>query len=149
MSRHARVVIVVLALVALGGCRGPFFVFPGGALEGETAPAPGDWSFADHYGMVELETRPEEPYSVNIAYTVLGDTLYINAGDTRTRWVQNMETNPNVRLRLDGTIYALRAERVSDTDEIARFGRAWTDQSMFRRDPTELDEVWLYRLVPR
>lgn len=33
--------------------------------------------------------------------------------------------------------------------EIAAFGKAWTDQSMFRRDPTQLDEVWLYRLVKR
>jgi len=33
--------------------------------------------------------------------------------------------------------------------EIARFARAWTDQSMFRRDPTGLEQVWLYRVVAR
>jgi hypothetical protein len=38
---------------------------------------------------------------------------------------------------------------VTDEGEIAKFGKAWTDQSMFRRDPSELEEVWLYRLAPR
>ena len=42
-----------------------------------------------------------------------------------------------------------RAERVTDSAEIAAFGEAWTSQSVFRRDPRELDEVWLYRLAPR
>ena len=54
-----------------------------------------------------------------------------------------------MRLRLDGVLYDLRAERVIDPEEIAAFGKAWTNQSMFRRDPSGLDEVWVYRLVPR
>ena len=44
-------------------------------------------------------------------------------------------------------LYSLRAERVTDAAEIAAFAEAWTNQSMFRRDPTELTEVWIYRLV--
>ena len=98
---------------------------------------------------MQLETRPDDPYSVNIAYTVMEGRLYVNAGDTETRWVQHMSADPRVRLRLDGVIYELRAERVSDPDELAAFARAWTSQSVFRRDPTQLDEVWLYRLVAR
>jgi hypothetical protein len=63
--------------------------------------------------------------------------------------VINIASNPLVRLRMDGALYDLKAERVVDADETAAFGEAWTNQSMFRRDPTGLDEVWLYRLVPR
>lgn len=139
----------LLTLLATLACNGPLLVLPGGALDGEARPAPNDWSFAGDYGTVQLETRPEDPYSVNIAYTVLDGRLYINAGDTETRWVKNMTADPQVRLRLDGTIYDLRAERVVSADEIARFGKAWTDQSMFRRDPAGMDEVWLYRLAAR
>ena len=90
-----------------------------------------------------------DPYSVNIAFTVLDGRLYINAGDTETQWVKNIASNPLVRLRMDGALYDLRAERVMDADEIAAFAGAWTSQSMFRRDPTGLDEVWIYRLVSR
>jgi hypothetical protein len=122
---------------------------PGGGLEGPVEPGPSDWSFAGDSGTVQLETRPQDPYSVNIAYTVIQGRLYINAGGTETQWVKNMAANPQVRLRLDDTLYELRAERVTDRDEIATFGKAWTDQSFFRRDPGKLEQVWLYRLRPR
>ena len=40
-------------------------------------------------------------------------------------------------------------ERVTNAAEISAFAEAWTGQSMFRRDPTELDQVWIFRLVSR
>lgn len=143
-----RLLALPLILAALG-CNGPMGLLPGGELNGEARPAPADWAFAGDSGIVQLETRPEDPYSVNIAFTVLGGRLYINAGDTETQWVKKIASNPQVRLRLDGVLYDLRAERVMDADEIAAFAGAWTSQSMFRRDPTRLEGVWLYRLVSR
>ncbi len=143
-----RLLALPLILAALG-CNGPMGLLPGGELNGESRPAPADWTFAGDSGIVQLETRPEDPYSVNIAFTVLDGRLYINAGDTETQWVKNIASNPLVRLRLDGVLYELRTERVMDADEIATFAGAWTTQSMFRRDPTELDDVWIYRLVSR
>ena len=121
----------------------------GGELSGDVRPAPSDWSFAGDYGTAQLETRPDDPYSVNLAYTVLDGQVYVNAGGTETGWVKNMMANPLVRLRVDGTIYELRAERVTDPREIHDFARAWTGQSTFRRDPLDYDEVWIYRLEPR
>jgi hypothetical protein len=141
--------LLLLPLLVGLACSGPFGLLPGGGLEGAVEPIPDDWSFAGDYGTAQLETRPEDPYSVNLAYTLLDRALYINAGDTETQWVQNITVNPNVRLRLEGVIYELRAERVTDPAEIAGFAQAWTSQSMFRRDPTELDEVWIYRLRGR
>ena len=143
-----RLLALPLVLAALG-CNGPIGLLPGGELDGEARPAPTDWTFAGDYGTVQLETRPGDPYSVNIAFTVLDGRLYINAGDTETQWVKNIASNPLVRLRMDGALYDLRAERVMDADEIAAFAGAWTSQSMFRRDPTGLDEAWIYRLVSR
>jgi hypothetical protein len=141
--------LVLVTLLAAAGCNGPFLLLPGGKLDGAIEATPSDWVFAGDDGLVELETRPLDPYSVNIAYTVLDGRLYINAGDTETQWVKNMSEDPRVRLRLDGAIYELRAERVTDRSEIAQFGEAWTSQSFFRRNPAELEEVWLYRLGAR
>ena len=143
-----RLLALPLVLAALG-CSGPVGLLPGGELDGEAKPAPADWVFAGDYGTVQLETRPEEPYSVNLAFTVLDGRLYINAGDTETRWVKNIASNSRVRLRMDGVLYDLRAERVIDVSEISAFAEAWTSQSMFRRDPSGLEEVWIYRLVSR
>jgi hypothetical protein len=130
-------------------CEGPFVLLPGGELAGEAAPAPADWSFAGDYGTAQLETKPDEPYSVNLAYTIVDGSVYINAGDTETQWVKNIAADPRVRLRVEGVIYELRAERVEEPAEIERFAAAWTSQSVFRRDPTGLDPVWIYRLRAR
>jgi hypothetical protein len=142
--------LCALLLAAAGlGCNGPMLLLPGGALAGEAAPAPADWAFAGDSGTIQLETRAEEPYSVNLAFTVLDGALYLNAGGSETQWVKNMTANPLVRLRHEGVLYDLRAERVTGPDEIARFAEAWTSQSLFRRDPLAYDEVWIYRLVSR
>lgn len=140
----------VLALAALTlACNDPFVLLPGGRLGGETHPAPPGFAFAESSGTAQLETRPQDPYSVNIVYTVLDGRLYVNAGDTESTWVKHMQADPNVRLRVDGVVYDLRAERVTDRNEIVAFGKAWTSQSAFRRDPASFDQVFVYRLVPR
>lgn len=146
MSRRR---LAVFLLISSLGCNGPFFLLPGGGLGGETRPAPRDWSFAGDFGTAQLETRPGDPYSVNLAFTVLDGRLYLNAGNTETAWVKNMTADPRVRFQLDDTLYAARAERVTDRAEIVAFGEAWTGQSFFRRDPRKYEEVWIYRLVPR
>ncbi len=145
-ARLALLLLLSSLTTVVSGCNGPFLILPGGHLDGEATPAPADWSIAGEYGFTELETNPDDPYSVNIVYTVVNGLLYINAGDTETKWVKNMGSNPAVRLRIDGAVYALVAERVTDAAEIAEFGKAWTSRSMFSRDPAELDEVWVFRL---
>jgi len=140
---------LLLLLVVTTGCNGPLPFMSGGALEGEVRAAPSAWTFAKNFAVVQLETRPDHPYSVNVAYTLVGGRLYVNAGNTETQWVKNMEANPLVRLRVSEALYDLRAERVTDLSEISEFGEAWTSHSMFHRDPDELDQVWIYRLVAR
>ena len=143
-----RFIALLPALVAFG-CNGPVVLLPGGKLDGETRPVPASWAFAGDHGTAQLETRPADPYSVNIAYTIVDGSPFINAGDTETEWVKNIAADPRVRFRLDGVLYDMRADRVENPTEIAEFAKAWTSQSMFRRDPVGLEEVWLYRLVPR
>ena len=145
---YQRVLAIWIAVAAIG-CSGPVMLLPGGELSGDPTPAPSDWAFAGDYGTVQLESRPSDPYSVNIAYTIVDGQLYINAGDTETQWVKNMAADPNVRLRMEGALYELQAERVTDAAAIDAFGEAWTNQSMFRRDPRELERVWIYQLVAR
>jgi len=138
----------ILCLLALAACGGPVATFPGGALDGPVKPVPASWEFARGVGTVQLETRPSDPYSVNIACVVVGDGLYVSAGDNESRWVENMEADPRVRLRINGDLYELAARRVSDEAEIDAFAEEWIKNS-WARDPRGLDEVWIYRLGPR
>lgn len=139
---------VLLACLALA-CREPFVLLPGGKLDGELGAAPAAFLPADGYATAQLETRPEDPYSVNITYTVVNGRTYVNAGGSESNWAKNVSADPHVRLRVDGVLYELRAERVTNPEEIALFAKAWLSQSSARRDPSSFDEVWLYRLEPR
>ena len=125
---HLLRTLIALALPLFWACGGPFAVFPGGALEGPVKPAPPSFTFAHDAGTIQLET--------------------VSAGDTKTRWVANMEANPLVRLRINGEVYELRAERVTDDGEMRAFADEWTKNS-WARDPTTLDEVWVYRMEAR
>jgi len=152
LSRRLQVGLLSTMVAGVLACSGPLVVLPGGQLSGELAEAgtvPTDWSVAGEYGFFKLETRPSDPYSVNIAYTVVGGVLYAYAGATETQWVKNMEEDPRVIIGMEGTLYPLRAARVTTPDEIEGFGVAWTSQNPFHRDPKDSDEVWLYRLGPR
>ena len=100
---------LALALTAsLSGCGGPFVLLPGGALEGETAPIPGSWAFTDEVDTVQLETRPADPYSVNIWVIALDENLYVHAGANRAAWVEHMESDPKVRLLSLSSVTAIR-----------------------------------------
>ena len=146
MSGRAFTLALVVGLL---GCGGPFVVFPGGALSGPVVPVPESFAFAEDAGTIQLETRPADPYSVNIAGIVIDGRLFINAGDTRTTWVEHMEADPRVRTRIDGQIYELRAERVTDSAEMKAFAQAWVDRVTFGRDPTKLDVAYVYELKRR
>ncbi len=128
---------------------GPLFVTSGGQLRGVVEDTPAAWHFDQTTGVAQLETRPKDPYSVNLAYVQLAGRLYVYAGDTRTNWVEHIEQNPFVRIRVDESIYPVRAVRVDDVDELTTFAAQWTSRSTFQRDPMQFDEVWLYRLEAR
>lgn len=116
---------VVAATTLLAGCDEPFIVLSGGALSGEVVPPPADWSFMDDVEVVQLETRPEDPYSVNIWAVALGPDLYIATGEDGTNWTKILETDRDVRLRADDKIYELRATPVVDPDERAAVAAAY------------------------
>ena len=150
MSMYTRFAPLLLFLSVATGCNGPLPFLGGGALAGDVVAAPESWGeWTESVSVIQLETNPAVPYSVNIAYTVVGEHLYVYAGDTKTRWVEDMEADPRVRFRRDGLIYVLRAERVSGEAERVAFAKVWAARGSFSRDPQTLEEVWLYRLLPR
>jgi hypothetical protein len=127
-----RLLTLSFALVASLGCGGPFFILPGGELSGEVSAEPvTDWSFvSDEF--VDLETRPSDPYSVELNYVVRDGALYIDPAEGR-RWLDHIREDPRVRVRFGGKIYLAQAVLVGKPGELAGF------------DPTR----FIYRLDPR
>ena len=141
-------VIAVCSLLGIVGC-GPFILLPGGELGGATAPAPSDWSFSREVDTVQLETRPEDPYSVNIWAVEIGPALYVHAGTNKSQWVENMLADAKVRVRIEDKLYDLGASRVTTQDEFDRFSDAY-EQKYDRRPGNEnVAEAYVFRLVAR
>jgi hypothetical protein len=143
---------LLLALLLIGpmaGCGGPLFLLPGGALQGTTVPTPTSWSFTDDVKTVQLETRPADPYSVNIWVIAIDEHLYVHAGANRSAWVENIEADTNVRLRVDDSIYALVASRVEGQEEFDRFSDAYEAKYGRRPRNGNVAEAYLFRLAAR
>ena len=138
----------LLCAVLLCACR-PFLLLPGGKLDGPVKPTPASFALPGNRDTIQLETRPEDPYSVNISGAVVDGNLYVSAGDTLTGWAKNVEANPLVRARVEGNVYELRARRVTDRAELQAFSVVWLSGNTFSRYPMTLGEVWAYQLGPR
>jgi hypothetical protein len=143
--------LVTLALsLLLAACSGAWVPFSSGAItDARPAPIPADWSDVGATNIIQLETNPAEPYTVNLWVVAMDDALYVHAGANRTSWVEHIEADPAVRLACDGSIYELEASRVTDADEFARFSEVYRDKyGNYPRNRT-VGEVYAFRLTPR
>jgi hypothetical protein len=142
---------LLFGLIFALGC-GPLGPLPGGQLSGELEPTtPSDWAFADEEKTVQLETNPSDPYSVNVWGAGIGAGFFLAAGGgSESKWAQNIARNPEVRLRIDGRIYELRAVRV-DEDPKLREDFLAAVKRKYDWDPPddETQKAWLYRLDSR
>ncbi len=127
-----RPVVFVLSLLCLvAGCGGPTLVIPGGALSGEIVETPvADWSFADDL-FLDLETRPDDPYSVELNYVLREGQLFVDPAEGR-RWLDHIRTDPRVRVRFDSKIYLATAVLVGRPGELPDFPE---DRFIYRLDP--------------
>jgi hypothetical protein len=136
--------LILLSVVFTAAACGPIVMLPGGKLDGTVVAAPNDWGFSDATKTVQLETRPSDPYSVNIWIIAMGSDLYVHAGDNRATWVDHLEAYE--RARIGDDIYALQADRVSEQSKFDQFSDAYEKKYDRRPGNENVGEVYLYRL---
>lgn len=142
-----RSITLLVPLLAALGC-GPLVMFPGGSLSGDVSPPPTDWSFSDDVDTVQLESNPDDPYSVNVWGVSTRGAFYI-AGDKDNQWAHNIRANPNVRLRIDGVVYELAAAETADEADLEAFLEAAQRKYDFEPDAEQRERATLFRLSPR
>jgi len=140
---------IALSLSTLFLACGPLLVMPGGALEGMSEPTPTDWAWTDEVSTIQLETNPDDPYSVNIWVIASGAKLYVHAGTNRATWIENMEANPDVRVQIEDKIFELVASRVEDQAEFDAFSNGYEKKYSTRPRNEDVKEAYLYRLMSR
>lgn len=114
-----------------------------------TAPVD-DWSFASGEERLQIETRPDDPYSVNVWFVSHGSRLWVaSVGGDVSGWGEMMIADPRVRLRIDGKLYERKAERVTDQAEIDEVVVLYKTKYDYERDPKEEGQAVLFRMDPR
>jgi len=132
------------AVILLSGCG--YIPFSGDKLEGTLTSAPDDWTEIARVDIVQLETHPQDPYSVKLWVVGIGPKLYVHAGANRTTWVEHIEADPQVRLLVESSLYNLRAVRVVDSEEFRTFSDAYENKYGRRPQNENVAEVYLYQL---
>lgn len=148
-GRMLRRVLVGLMLLVVVACQ-PIGPMPGGALTGAVQPVPPEWGELAKVDTVQLETRPDSPYSVNIWGIALGANYYVAAGSGETSWTKNIDANANVRLRIGESVFELRAVRVTESQELDQVRAAYGAKYKMSDDQKEQSgRATVYRLDRR
>ncbi len=122
LIQSLRLMPLILLTVMLGACTDPFIVIPGGSLTGDVAATPDSWATVPE--TVQLETRPDHPYSVNIWAVADEGNLYV--ATRKAKWISFIVADARVKLRIDGNVYELLAEEVQDARELGQVAMAYS-----------------------
>lgn len=109
--------LVPIAFLFLAGCDKPFGFIPGRELDGDEEPPPIEWTKINRIATVQLEFRPDKPYSINIWAVAIDQDMYVATGEDGTRWTEYLQQTPQVRVRVQESIYPLNAVRIEDAAE--------------------------------
>lgn len=113
--------LALATCLMLAGCSGPTLMFAGGALAG-TETEFNEASIPTEPVVIQLETRPSDPYSVHVGAVPINQALYVDPAEERT-WYQYITADENVRVKLpdDEAVYSARAVRETDAEVLAQF----------------------------
>ena len=120
--RGAFAVALALATVLHSAC-GPI---PGGSLKGTLAPPPAQWAkvLDGDGGVCEVESRPEDPHSVQLYCFLYEGALYAQSHRWALAWWWPTESwplvwmgHPNVKVRIGASLFELTAVYVTSDEE--------------------------------
>ena len=123
---------------------------PGLWLKGDVVATPvTDWSFTDTIPTIKVQTQSPLllPYSVAAWCATYNGNLYVTSYRGR-RWVEDIVSDPHVRLKIDGRLYDRTLAMVSDPAEKAAVLQAKGKKYPSWKAPT-VEAATVFRVVPQ
>lgn len=145
-------IAIVLFLDTFGGkfLDGPIGPIRGGAFVGSVNPETNpDWSQIGQE--IQIEIRPEEPWSLTVWAVEHEGALYIpHASGRLRRWVPVAMADPRIRVRTGGQIYEQMLERLPDDAAVRPVVlQKIAKKYGFDTDGGDDGSVWLFKVTPR
>ena len=141
--------LAAAAAFVLAACGGPLGMIHGGRLDGTLVTEPvTDWSFTDAVQKIQIETSPDDPYSVNVWCVAKDDHLWITAGSHTNTWAKNLSADPRMRVRVGEKLYDRRAVRVTDPLEAKLVISLYEKKYDYERDENGFGGPMQFRLDP-
>lgn len=141
-----RQVLLLLTALLLVACE-PVGPIAGKQLSGPVVAVPQSWDPLNEVEVVQLETG--DAYSVNLWGVGLGAYYYVaSAQGDDSSWSRHVERDPNVRLRVEGNVYELKAVVVTDPAE-GELVKAEFKQKYDLDSDEDFPQAILYRLAQR
>ena len=91
-----------------------------------------DWSAVSDVGVIEILTTDEDgdARETKIWFVLLDGVSHLRTSDSR--WLKNIRRDPNVKIAIDGTEYAQRAEEVTSPELRERIDSAAREKYGFQ-----------------
>jgi len=126
---------------------GPIGPVPAGRLRGSFGSvALPDLADLGSRRELQLQVNPEQPRSMNVWLLVVDGELYVPSGFPRWKiWPEVLAHEPRAVLRVDGSLFDVKAERVEDPALIARLEAALQE----KYGTPGGAETWFFRILPR
>jgi len=142
-----RILILAITFTLFVGC--DYLPFSGGRLDGSDSAFPKDWSSTLEQEIIQLETNPEKPYSVNLWIVNINNTPYVYSGDNYSTWAKNIFEEKRVILKADGKLFNMEASRVLDAEIFEKFAITWEAKYGNRPMNENYEETYLFALSER
>jgi hypothetical protein len=140
-------VSVLILIVLSTACE--YLPFNGGKLEGISSPAPENWAKPLQREIIQLETSPSDPYSVNLWIVNIDNSPYVYAGENFSRWAKNIIKDKRVVLKAQDKLYKLEATRLINHQLFEKFASAWEAKYGNRPMNENPEETYLFKLSRR
>ena len=129
----------------------PIEILTGRQVTGVEVSYPVDWTFADGYSTIAVETRIGNPHSVTVICWIADGKLHIPARDGASKdWPSYVMTDNRVRLKVGDRVYPATLRRLADADVAGLIAQGAIKYPRFAQAPAGVvAATWIFEVNPR